>query len=76
MININPNRINISGGTAGKAGERRRQSEGESPVVVPARAHINNVPEPETLATLIRSAVAALRSGVYWDRGTIVNLMV
>lgn len=42
----------------------------------PARAHINFIPAGESLATLIQGAVAALRKGVYWDRGTILNLLV
>ncbi len=40
------------------------------------RAHVNFIPAPESLATLIESAIAALRKGVYWDRGTILNLLV
>ena len=76
MININPNRINIAGSNAGKTSERRRQSENSGDFIAPARAHVNTVPEPETLSTLIRSAVSALRQGIYWDRGTILNLMV
>jgi hypothetical protein len=76
-ININPNRINVATGGAGKASDRRRQQhEGDTDVVAPARAHVNIIPEPESLSTLIRSAVAALRKGVYWDRGTILNIVV
>ncbi|NBX03987.1 MAG: hypothetical protein EBR02_08030 [Alphaproteobacteria bacterium] len=76
MININPNRINIAGGTAGKTGERRRGQDTQGELVVPSRASVGTIPEPETLATLIRSAVSALRGGVFWDRGTILNLVV
>ena len=42
----------------------------------PARAHVNFIPSPDSLATLINSALAALRKGVFWDRGTILNLLV
>lgn len=42
----------------------------------PERAHVNFIPSAESLATLIESAVAALRKGVYWDRGTLLNLVV
>lgn len=76
-INLNPNRINTSPGTAGKAA--RHRPEGGQPQGAPARvprAHVNIVPSPESLATLIRSAVAALRQGVRWDRGSILNLLV
>jgi hypothetical protein len=76
-ININPNRINSSAGNAGKAGERRTQAaQQESVIPKPQRAHVNIIPEPESLATLIRGAVAALRKGMIWDRGTMVNLLV
>ena len=75
-ININPNRINVNTGGMRKPGERRPQTEGEAEVVTPSRAHINIIPEPESLSTLIRSAVAAMRQGKFWDRGTILNLMV
>jgi hypothetical protein len=34
------------------------------------------VPEPESLRTLIARAVTALRRGVRWDRGSILNLLV
>ena len=77
VINVNPNRINVSTGGAGKASDRRRQqTEGESEVIAPTRAHVNIIPEPESLSTLIRSAIAALRQGKFWDRGTILNLIV
>lgn len=77
VININPNRINTQGAGAGKtADQRRRQNAADNVYVTPKRADINHIPEPETLGTLIRSAVAALRQGVAWDRGTILNLVV
>lgn len=74
-ININPNRINVAN-TARKSADRRRESELDAPVVVPSRADVNYIPSPETLRSLISNAVAALRKGVHWDRGTILNLLV
>jgi len=74
VININPNRINTSSG--GKVGSRKQPQESDAEVVVPTRAHINYIPAPESLRTLIAGAVAALRHGVFWDRGTILNLLV
>lgn len=53
----------------------RQRDAGERPDAAP-RAEINFIPAAESLATLIRSAVAALRKGVYWDRGSILNLVV
>lgn len=72
-IEINPNRINTTTGTDARLRERRTTANN---FVVPKRAHINIIPSPESLATMIRSAVNALRSGARWDRGTILNLLV
>ena len=76
-ININPNRINIQSGSTGKSTTGRRNSahEGER-IIIPAKADVNNIPAPETLQTMIRSALSALRQGTFWDRGTILNLVV
>jgi hypothetical protein len=75
VIHINPNRINTpSGGKVTRRGSSERNDSAE--IVTPARAHVNHIPTPESLSTLIRSAVAALRRGIFWDRGTILNLLV
>ena len=78
VININPNRINISSGGTGRAGERKRQQPGTTAdsYTPPARSDLNYIPAPESLMTLIGNAVDALRRGVYWDRGTILNVLV
>jgi len=76
-ININPNRININSGSAGKSLIGQRSAENaEQKIIIPTRAVENNIPAPETLSTMIRSAISALRSGTFWDRGTILNLSV
>jgi hypothetical protein len=77
VININPNRINTPAGGS-KASERRRQLPDDSGAIykAPTRADINHIPAAETLRTMISSAVEALRRGVTWDRGTILNLLV
>ncbi len=76
-ININPSRVNIPSSSPGKAsvGARKQPQTQASPVPVPQRAQVGVIPEPESLATLIRSAVAALRQGTLWDRGTILNIL-
>jgi hypothetical protein len=75
VIHINPNRVNLP---SGKAGDRRQQApqEDDDQVIVPSRAHVNFIPAPESMRTLIAGAVSALRKGVRWDRGTILNLLV
>ena len=74
-ITINPNRINVGTGGTGKAADRRRESAVSANFTPPRRAALNIIPAPESLMTLIRSAVEALRQGVRWDRGTIVNIL-
>ncbi len=74
-ISINPNRINIATGLAGKASERNREQATQGNAVVPKRAHVNFIPSPEALRTLVTGAVEALRRGIRWDRGTILNIL-
>lgn len=40
------------------------------------RAEENYIPGPESLSTLIRNALATLKEGLVFDRGSIVNLVV
>jgi len=76
-INLDPNRIRLPGGSSGKLTDRRPSDSSVSELPPkPARAHVNFMPSPESLRTLIASAVTALARGVRWDRGTILNLLV
>jgi hypothetical protein len=76
VIDIGQNRINVhSGGVSGNT-NRRETPTGYGRTVLPTRAVENNIPAPETLNTMIRSAISALRSGALWDRGTILNIVV
>lgn len=75
-IHINPGRINTPSSTPGRTGRRRGQASGHGEVIVPNRADVNYIPGPESLQTLITSAIEALRRGKPWDRGTILNLLV
>ena len=43
---------------------------------MPVRALLNFIPAPEALDELIRRARAALRKGFYWDRGSILNIVL
>src|SRR5690348_15046584 len=75
VIHIDPNRVSIGKGVHGRSGERSRRSP-EGLYKPPVRADVNHIPAPEALRTLVASAVAALREGVRWDRGTILNVLV
>ncbi len=72
-IQIDSNRIRPS---TGNPATRRRVQQGASDVPPPPRAHINFIPAPESLRTVIASAIEALRRGIFWERGSILNLLV
>lgn len=75
VMEINSNRIGSR--NIGKTGDRKRlPAPNDSQNVTPTRAHVNFIPSPESLATMVRSAIDALRRGIFWDRGTILNLLV
>lgn len=40
------------------------------------RAILNLIPDNETLMDLIRQARAALERGIFWDRGSIIDLIL
>lgn len=42
----------------------------------PRQRGFSSIPNPEVLEKLIAQAVSALRRGIYWDRGSILNLVV
>ncbi len=42
----------------------------------PARRGFQSIPAPEVLEKMIARALAALRKGMFWDRGSILNIVV
>jgi hypothetical protein len=40
----------------------------------PSMRGFKNVPEQSVLEGLIKRAIEALKSGIYWDRGSILNI--
>lgn len=72
-----PTAGSISGGVAGG----KKQKTPPHSAVASARrkpfgADENFVPTNESLASLIKNALLALKEGNYWDRGSVVNLLV
>lgn len=62
---------------SGRPADRRRPKSGTKTPPAPKQvAHINHIPAPESLRTVIASALESLRGGVVWDRGSILNLIV
>jgi hypothetical protein len=45
-------------------------------VMPPVGRGFKSIPAPAVLQSLIDRAVAALHRGIYWDRGSIVNILV
>jgi hypothetical protein len=42
----------------------------------PARRGFQSIPTPEVLEKLVARALAALKKGMFWDRGSILNIVV
>lgn len=42
----------------------------------PHRAQSNYIPSPDVLRNMIDRALEALSKGVYWDRGSIIDLVL
>lgn len=55
---------------------KRREPTGKAGFYPDKRASLNIIPSPDELATLISRALTALSKGVYWDRGSIVNIVL
>lgn len=74
-IEFNPSGIRPA--TGRPAGNRRQpQASSDAPAKPKEKAHLNYIPAPESLRTVVASALDALRRGVTWDRGSILNLLV
>lgn len=56
----------------------RKQTEGAGyqKYAPPHRAQFNYIPSPDVLKTMIDRALEALSKGIYWDRGSIINLLL
>jgi len=45
-------------------------------LIPPPRPPRNFIPTQEDIDTLLERAIAALARGMYWDRGSIINLVL
>lgn len=66
-------RKNVAGASPDKSGSRSYEREELLP---PPRPPRNFIPAPEVMQGLIERALAALARGMYWDRGSIVNIIL
>jgi hypothetical protein len=63
----------VIGKSSDRAGTRSYEREELMP---PPRPPRNFVPTQEVIDSLIDRALAALARGMYWDRGSIINLVL
>lgn len=57
---------------------RRNERTGEdlSSYRSPRRQEMNYIPSPDHLRSMVERALEALSKGVYWERGSIINLVL
>lgn len=63
----------VTGKSADKDGSKEFDREELMP---PPRPMRNAIPSPEAMQQLVERALAALARGLYWDRGSIVNIVL
>lgn len=70
--------VGVGGAFTAKPQSRKatthNQDEPKSSFYPRRRARENVIPSPDELAHLINNALKALTRGVYWDRGSILNI--
>lgn len=59
-----------------KQDKRLQPLTGREAYYPPPPPHINHIPEEGILRGLISHALEALSRGIYWDRGSIINLLL
>ena len=63
--------------TRGKASSSKQRTDKLADIVAaPSAADENIIPSPESLSDRIKHALASLKKGVIWDRGSIINLNI
>lgn len=77
-VNLNPNAVNLPAArVAARTGDEGSKARSRGTLQAPrVRADENVIPSPDLLRSLIEKAVGALKEGMYWDRGSILNLVV
>ncbi len=55
---------------------QRRETEEADPLLPPQTRGFRTIPNLDVLEKLVDRAVSALRQGIFWDRGSILNILV
>jgi hypothetical protein len=79
MARIPSSNAPISSGVGRLADARKRLEQPEKELrdyAPPHRAQYNYIPTPDVLKNMIDRALEALAKGVYWDRGSILNIVL
>ncbi|MGB1539999.1 MAG: hypothetical protein ACPG80_03480 [Rickettsiales bacterium] len=58
------------------ANRNKSQSSRKEDYAPPHRAQFNYIPSPEVLKSMIDRALEALSKGIYWDRGSIIDIVL
>ena len=74
--NNNIGRFGLQPLVTGKADKKRREEKSGRSIFGPGRARRNVIPTPEEMQALIERALQAMGKGVYWDRGSILNIVL
>lgn len=78
MVAINDALINIIATKLQPVGSplRAREQTGDNAARRGRRALLNYLPDYDTLNSLIAQAREALAKGIFWDRGSIINIIL
>ena len=66
----------IGNRTAPMPKKSRVETDTEEPPRRKKRAPLNFIPSPDELEAMVANALKALRKGIYWDRGSILNIVL
>lgn len=80
MVNIPNNtvrpRTSVVTTTPRRVAKEETKTVEREELLPPSRRGFQSIPAEDVLASLIERAVNALKHGIFWDRGSILNLLV
>lgn len=80
MVNISNNtvhpRTSVTTTTPRRVAKEAEKKVEREELMPPSRRGFQSIPADEVLASLVERALTALKHGIFWDRGSILNLLV